>query len=158
MNYKNFLGAASTALMIVIIATVVLMPGAWAQNKFKTLYKFKGGADGGHLNAPLIFDSAGSLYSTTWGGGAYGAGTVLKLSPNPHGSWTKSVLYSFKGGDDGAGPFARVILDQAGNLYGNTYSGGHYDNGTVFQLSPNGDGTWTENVLYRFQGGYRRRK
>ncbi|HTA25799.1 MAG TPA: choice-of-anchor tandem repeat GloVer-containing protein [Terriglobales bacterium] len=65
------------------------------------------------------------------------------------------VLYSFKGGDDGANPSAPLVADRFGNLYGTTDSGGGGCNcGTVFVLSPpakqNDD--WTETILYRFQG------
>src|SRR5215831_382093 len=105
-------------------------------------------------------DAAGNLYGTTFGGGADDSGVVFKLSPNPDGTWTESVLYSFTV-FDGACPLAGVILDTAGNLYGTTTSGGYAtsDNsvgigcGVVFKLSPNPDGTWTESVLYSFTGG-----
>jgi uncharacterized repeat protein (TIGR03803 family) len=62
------------------------------------------------------------------------------------------VLYNFSGGVDGALPYAGVILDQAGNLYGTTTSGGTAQAGTVFKLSP-GSPHWTENVLYSFVAG-----
>ncbi len=150
MNYKKFLGAASAALIIVIATTLVLAPAALAQGKFKTLYKFKGSTDGNFSQASLIFDQAGNLYSTTTRGGA-GYGTVFELTPNQDGSWTESVLYSFTGGADGADPFAGLIFDQAGNLYGTTYQGGSAGVGTVFELTPNLDGGWTQNVLHSFK-------
>jgi len=153
MNYKKFFRAASTALMIVI-AVFMLTPGAWAQTKFKTLYKFTGGADGAFPYADLIFDQAGNLYGTTSDGGAYGGGVVFQLTPNTDGSWTESVLYSFcslTNCDDGSGPMAGLILDRAGNLYGTT-SGGGDGWGTVFMLTPNSHGTWTESVLHAFTG------
>jgi uncharacterized repeat protein (TIGR03803 family) len=65
---------------------------------------------------------------------------------------TQKVLYTFTGGVDGGKPYAGVILDKAGNIYGVTERGGTYDHGTVFELSPSGDG-WTETVLYSFTGG-----
>src|SRR5690242_19524226 len=103
MRYTKFLAAASAALMIVIVVTLVLAPGAWAQSKFKTLHRFTGGKDGGNATGGLIFDQAGNLYSTTQGGGS-GSGTVFELTPNQDGSWTESVLYSFTGGKDGERP------------------------------------------------------
>ena len=65
------------------------------------------------------------------------------------------VLYSFGAvSGDGAGSIAGLIQDSAGNLYGTTYSGGTYLDGTVFELSPNGSGGWTEAVLYSFCADY----
>ena len=150
MNYKKYLAAASAALMIVIVVTLVLAPTALAAGKFKTLHRFTGHKDGGYPSGSLIFDQAGNLYSTTQIGGS-GSGTVFELTLNQDGSWTESVLYSFTGGNDGARPFAGLIFDHAGNLYSTTYGGGNDGAGTVFELSPNQDG-WTENVLHSFNG------
>ena len=150
MNYKKFLGAASAALMIVIVI-VMFAPVAAAQSKYKTLYRFTGSTDGNLSQASLIFDQVGNLYSTTTLGGA-GYGTVFELTPNQDGSWTESVLYSFTGGADGADPFAGLIFDQAGNLYGTTYQGGSAGVGTVFQLTQTKNGNWSESVLHSFTG------
>ncbi len=63
----------------------------------------------------------------------------------------ENVLYSFKDdGADGAEPYASLIPDHAGNLYGTTDAGGTYGYGTVFELTPGANGTWTEAVLYSF--------
>src|SRR4051794_18032182 len=63
---------------------------------------------------------------------------------------TFSVKHSFLGPPDGANPFAGLIVDRAGNLYGTTESGGGTNNGgTILEMSPGG----TETVLYRFAGG-----
>ena len=153
MNYKKFLGAASVALMIVIILSLTLAPGAWAASRYKVLYRFQvGGNDGSAPIAGLIFDAAGNLYGTTEYGGASNYGTVFKLTPNAVGSWTKSVLYSFKDGSDGGWPAAGLIFDAAGNLYGTTFDVSFSDYGTVFKLTPNADGSWTESVLHSFNG------
>ena len=64
------------------------------------------------------------------------------------------MLYSFKGGSDGANPFAALIADAAGNLYGTTFFGGASGKGTAFKLTPSG----TETVLYSFTGEERRGK
>src|SRR3954471_15068190 len=63
-----------------------------------------------------------------------------------------NLIYSFSGGADGGKPNARLTFDAAGNLYGTTEGGG-LGFGTVFKLSPNGGGGWTETVIYRFTGG-----
>lgn len=95
--------------------------------------------------AGVTLDSAGNLYGTTESGGAFGFGTVFKLST----SGVETVLYSFQGGTDGNEPEGGVILDSAGNLYGTTYQGGAYKMGTVFKVSVGGG----ETVLHSFPGG-----
>jgi len=153
MNYKRLLGGASAALMIGI-AIFILAPGACAQSKFKTLYKFRGHKDGGRPLANLVFDTAGNLYGTTSEGGiGFKYGVVFKLTPNQDGSWTENVLYSFPEYKDGVYPDAGLIFDQAGNLYGSTEYGGTYNYGAVFELTPNLDGSWTESVLDSFSNG-----
>lgn len=121
------------------------------------LYEFQGipygsGPDGANPAAGLIFDGAGNLYGTTEFGGAVAGGTVFKLTPNPGGSWTESVLHDFQGGNDGNNPAGGVIVDAAGSLYGTTLFGGPNTHGTVFKLTPSGGGHWTETVLYGFAG------
>ncbi|MBZ5574737.1 MAG: hypothetical protein LAO09_23015 [Acidobacteriia bacterium] len=63
---------------------------------------------------------------------------------------TESVLYTFSGGPDGGNPYAGLILDSKGNLYGTTVYGGDFNYGAVFELSPVGNGAWTETVLHSF--------
>ncbi len=82
--------------------------------------------------AVLIMDGQGNLYGTTLGGGAFGHGTVFKLDQ----AGNETILYNFSGGLDGGLPYAGLIMDSAGNLYGTTFKGGAYGNGTVFKLSP----------------------
>jgi len=79
--------------------------------------------------------------------------TFLLLSVSNSQAGNQKVLYSFTGGLDGGQPYAGVIFDPAGNLYGVTRYGGIYNQGTVFELSPAPGGTWTETVLYNFTGG-----
>ncbi len=64
-----------------------------------------------------------------------------------------TILYNFTGGSDGSNPQSSLTFDSAGNLYGTTFSGGLFGYGTVFELSPNGNGGWNETVLYSFTGG-----
>ena len=120
--------------------------GSWAES---VLYAFKGDPDGYFPESGLIFDAAGNLYGTTSGGGDYYNGTVFQLTPLSTGSWTENKLHSFAG-PDGSAPDAGLIFDQAGNLYGTTYVGGSNDVGTVFELTHESSGKWTESVLYRF--------
>jgi uncharacterized repeat protein (TIGR03803 family) len=80
--------------------------------------------------------------------------TLTTAASIPAAAQSESVLYSFQGGWDGAQPVAGLI-DKAGNLFGTTGFGGAADAGTVFQLTPptTPGGSWTETVLYSFQGG-----
>jgi uncharacterized repeat protein (TIGR03803 family) len=144
------------AALLLIAITVLLAPGAGAQSKYKTLYKFKNGKDGSSVVAGLTFDQKGNLYGAARLGGAGGNGTVFKLTPKADGSWTESVLYSFCSLSkcaDGAVPSASLIFDETGNLYGTAFLGGAHDFGAVFKLTPNADGSWTESVLHTFAGG-----
>jgi len=153
---NQFRTAASKVLAVAavtLIMALVLAPGAWAARRYKVLYRFTGGTDGSQPFAGLILDTSGNLYGTTPQGGACGNGVVFKLTKNSDGSWTESVLHAFAGGTDGATPYAEVTFDTSGNLYGTTQYGGASSAGTVFQLAPNSDGTWTERVLYSFTGG-----
>ena len=155
MNRNKFWAAVSKALVattVTVIVTLMLVPGARGQSKYKVLYSFSYGSDGGEPRAGLILDQAGSLYGTTFWGGAYGPGTVFKLTHNSDGSWTETVLYSFTGGADGYNPWSTLVFDKAGNLYGTTMYGGVYRDGNVFELTPNPDGSWTESVLHSFAG------
>ncbi len=93
--------------------------------------------------AAVTFDQSGNLYGTAIGGGAYDSGTVFELISGSSG-WTLSVLHSFGSGNDGWKPFADVVLDKAGNLYGTTQGS------TVYKLAPSSDGSWTENTIYNF--------
>ena len=127
--------------------------GAWTET---VLYRFTGGNDGGMPGgADLIFDQAGKLYGTTTGGGTGncqgGCGTVYKLTSS-NGGWTEGVLHSFTTqGGDGQRPWGGVIFDQSGNLYGTTTNGSFGSFGTIYELIPAGL-TWTERILYNFQG------
>jgi uncharacterized repeat protein (TIGR03803 family) len=113
------------------------------------LHSFTGSPDGAYPYAGLIVDSAGNLYGTTYSGGAgactNGCGAVFKLDA----TGTESVLHSFAGyPTDGAFPYAGVVRDTAGNLYGTAAYGGASDNGVVFELNT----AETETVLYSFKG------
>jgi len=124
--------------------------GGWKES---VLYTFTGGVNGGYPDAGVIVDKSGNVYGTTQGGGAYDGGTVFKLKPSTKGAWNISVLYGFTGNNDGGAPEAGVIFDRSGNLYGTTFGGGYYEDGTVFKLKPTKKGQWKEFVLYDFTGG-----
>jgi uncharacterized repeat protein (TIGR03803 family) len=107
------------------------------------LYRFTG-AGGETPWAGLVWDAQGGLYGTTQMGGAYDLGTVFNLDT----TGKETVLYSFSGTPDGRGPWAGLVRDGQGNLYGTTYQGGAYGYGSVFKV----DTTGTETMLYSFTG------
>jgi uncharacterized repeat protein (TIGR03803 family) len=129
----------------IALAAVVLALPAQAQT-YTVLYNFAGtGGDGGGPIGRLIQDSAGNLYGTTTGGGAFGFGTVFKL--DAHGAET--VLYSFAGtaSGDGDSPYSGLTLDHLGNFYGTTFKGGVDDLGTVYKIDTT---TYQETIVHSF--------
>jgi len=116
-----------------------------APTHYRVLYRFQGGTDGKFSRAGLVRDDAGNLYGTTERGGSgncpNGCGVVFKVNP----SGNESVLHSFDN-SDGKRPFASLIIDAAGNLYGTTFWGGPSAFGVVFKLDPSGN----ESVLHGF--------
>jgi hypothetical protein len=140
--------------------------GGWEET---VLYTFTGGSDGAVPAGGVALDSAGNLYGTTRNGGNVkplvckpypgspaGCGVVFKLTPTASGPWTETVLHTFTGGKDGNMPYAGVILDASGNVYGAAGQGGNltcsggYGCGVVFKLTPSAAGPWYESVLYAF--------
>ncbi len=142
--------------------------GQWTET---ILYSFQGGSDGYVPNGNLVFDKAGSLYGATTYGGGHGScnspyyqycGTVFRLTPPKQkgGKWAEKVLYSFKGGTDGANPNGGLVLDHKGAVYGTTFSGGNQNCGldgsvgcgTAFELHPKGPKGkgWEETQLHVF--------
>jgi len=112
-----------------------------------TLHSFclqSGCPDGAASNAALVQATDGTFYGTTAGGGAHGNyGTIFQISPNGTGFAT---LYSFCGESgcaDGEYPYGGLVQTSNGTLYGVTYEGGTYNDGTVYSLLP----TSTNSVL-----------
>jgi uncharacterized repeat protein (TIGR03803 family) len=137
-----------------------LTPGFanWTETVLYSFAAYNG--DGFHSWAGLIFDAAGNLYGTTEEGGAactgVKCGTVFELSPGSGGKWNETLLHSFNG-TDGAGPYAGVVFDASGNLYGAAFHGAGNCNslgcGTLFKLTHGADGKWKYRVLHRFPNG-----
>jgi hypothetical protein len=153
-----------------MLAVVGNASAAW---KEKVLYSFQGGNDDGAVPAGgVVFDAAGSLYTTTTQGFGFcppaECGSILKLSPSlkKGGTWTETALHVFAGQshEDGNTPAGGVTIDSLGNLYGTTAYGGTGDCillgtavgcGTVYKLSPpkQEGGRWIETILHDFQSG-----
>ena len=132
------------ALTILAVLVVVAAPAAQAQT-FKSLYSFGNSPDGATPYGGVVGDELGNLYGTTSAGGASGFGAVYKLSKTGR----ETVLYSFTGATDGSVPYAGLVMDKAGNLYGTTRFGGSSDGGTVFEVNPE---SRLETVLHSFAG------
>jgi uncharacterized repeat protein (TIGR03803 family) len=146
--------SGAMALAILLLLGAVTIPSAQAQT-FTVFYSFTG--EGGSFpQAGLVRDAAGNLYSTTANSGPNppSYGTVFKVRK----TGKEKVLYNFTGGTDGGYPYADLVRDTAGNLYGTTTEGGAISDscnwsgsgcGTVFKVDANG----VETVLYSFTGG-----
>jgi len=127
-----------------------------------TLFLFPSNFSGGYLpRGGLVFDAAGNLYGTTYGGGilncgAAGCGVVFELTPSSSGPWTETLLHEFSGAADGALPDAGLAIDPHGRLYGTTTNGGDLSCnngggcGVVFTLMPEGASS-TETILHTFE-------
>jgi uncharacterized repeat protein (TIGR03803 family) len=117
-----------------------------------TLVSFDG-ANGANPLAGLIADSNGDLIGTTYGGGASGEGTVFEIANSGHGyASAPTTLVSFTG-ENGANPFAGLIIDGNGNLFGTSHAGGPSDDGTVFEIEKTGSSySSTPIVLVNFNG------
>ncbi len=107
------------------------------------------GNDGASPQGGLIQDSSGNLIGTTVHSPT-GGGTVFEMTPSGDG-WSYNFLYGFSGGID-LGPYDRLLMDAAGNLYGTTFGDGQYGYGSVFKLTRSGSG-WTYRSLHDFTGG-----
>lgn len=128
------------------------------------LHRFAGARhkDGMNPIAGVIVDSSGALYGTTyWGGGGKGecpggCGEVFRLNPPATGqtAWTETVLYRFENRNDGFAPFAGLVMDSKGVLYGTASDGGAGQGGTIYSLTPPvSPGTsWTFTLLHSFTG------
>jgi uncharacterized repeat protein (TIGR03803 family) len=143
---NNLYGATDIAVFVLTRNS----GGGWTES---TAYTFQS-QDGFTPNGDLIFDGAGNLYGTNEVGGAQDEGTAFRLMPQSGGGWTSTVLHSFPiNQTDGNSPTGGLALDGAGNVYGTAQNGGVHDDGTVYQLSPGANGTWSETVLHNFTGG-----
>jgi uncharacterized repeat protein (TIGR03803 family) len=106
-----------------------------ATGKETVLHSFGEGADGASPRAGLIVDAAGILYGTTQEGGANQAGTVFKLDKAGNETVLFNLGGNIGGSEAGGYPFAQLIRDTSGNLYGTTLGGGAHGFGAVFELT-----------------------
>ncbi len=126
-----------------------LSPASGNSWTFTPIYSFDQNKASVPASSPLTIDSAGNLYGITFYGGRYSNGSAFELS-KVGGVWTETLLHSFGGPGDGAQPYGPLVIDAQGNLYGTTSTGGSMGRGTVFQLSRQASGRWSESLLYTF--------
>jgi uncharacterized repeat protein (TIGR03803 family) len=151
-------GRLLVTLTIILLSANSLM---FAQSE-ETLYRFQGRSDGYRPLAGVVTDPSGNLYGVAnadlpYSGEAEtpGGGVIFKMTPPAHGDrWTYSVLYTLDSATEGQDPFAALLRDSAGNLYGTTAAGGTTGCGSAFELSPpSSGGNWSFNLLHTFAGG-----
>ena len=138
--------------MAILLCTATPMGSLAQSTSFTTLYSFCGTTqhgcrDGLSPVAGLIQASNGYFYGTTSEGGAYGHGTVFKVSAQ--GRLTR--LYSFCAQPeciDGGEPLAELVQGSDGDLYGTTAALGSSGVGTLFKITPEG----TFSTLHTFNG------
>jgi uncharacterized repeat protein (TIGR03803 family) len=125
--------------------------GAWV---YKTLLTFDY-SNGASPQTNLLIDSSGNVYGTAAEGGAASDGIAFKLSQATKGQWSETILTNFNAlASPYIGyPLGNIAFDSAGNIYGSTFEGGSDSDGTVFELSPVGNGTWEQILLHSFAGG-----
>ncbi len=166
--------AALRALLLATsIAPALFAAPAHAKPAFRVIHSFTGGNDGTNPNQLTAYQSdpndpsSWALYGTArHGGGAAGGancngeggcGVVFQLAKTPgKNTWRETRLHVFSAGaKDGDSPYAGVVFDKSGALYGTTGYGGKKTgngHGTVFRLTrpASGRGFWKETVLTRF--------
>ena len=124
--------------------------GKWKEQVLHRFAQFEN--DGEAPDAGVAMESEGNLYGTTNYGGKYQAGTIYELARDKAGHWQETILYAFRGVDDGGLP-GPVIVDGKGNLYGTAGGGGGTCScGVVFKLAPRANGKWKYTVLHHFTG------
>ena len=158
----NMYGTTSSGGLPAELAGTVYKVAKSGSNWVTTpLYDFGARLDGSGPLSRVVFGPDGALYGTTYDGGLHSSGSVFRLTPPPRPCqhivcpWTKTILYSFTNGDDGARPYiGDLVFDAAGNIYGTTLGSDRCTIacGNVYKLTHTGD-TWTENVLYTFSNG-----
>ena len=152
----NFYGSADNPISPGLVYELV--KGANGQWSDKVLYAFSGSGDGSGVNPGFVIDAAGNLYGTTNSGGAYGAGSVFELSPNPDGTWSKTTLYSFNPynnheAESSPRPLSSPTRPEtctAASMFGGNFADPYCAAGcgAIFKMTHNPDGTWTESTLY----------
>jgi uncharacterized repeat protein (TIGR03803 family) len=118
--------------------------GTWTET---VLYEF--GANACSPKTDPVFDEQGALYGTAQGCPSL-PGAIYRLTPprTKGGAWTEEVLSYFVGTSN-YDPTTTLVINEAGDVFGTTASGGTYGKGSVFELRPP---SWNETILHSFIG------
>jgi len=150
MKATRFVPALLPLLLLVAVVLGGVTPMAAVESKFRILYNFTGGLDGGIpvLFAALAIDKQGNLYGAALAGGAQqncpgsdgsGCGVIFEMIRGSGGKWLENVLYNFPSRKNADSPLA---LDSQGDLYGCTE-----EYGPMFELTLEA-GQWTFNPIW----------
>ena len=147
-------GPRFLSLVAALSSGLVLFAPSAAAQSYTVIHNFAA-ADGASPGAGVVEDAAGHLYGTTMGGGTGncnggGCGTVYQLNKTSSG-WSEKVLHSFQG-NDGDFPSSLVTLDANGNVFTTAEQCLSGCDGTVIELTPQQNGSWSETVLHSFTG------
>jgi hypothetical protein len=116
-----------------------IKPGTWQE---EVIFRFSSYQQGAYPQGAIAFDGSGDLYGLTPNGGE--SGVAFELIPDPTFQWSEQVLYPNVGL-----PYAGVITDRLGNVYGTSDDNGAYNEGSVFELSHEQLG-WQFANIYSF--------
>jgi uncharacterized repeat protein (TIGR03803 family) len=126
----------------------------------RVMHSFQGFYDGAEPRSALVSNGHAGFFGTTEFGGTGcngGCGTVFRVTPRATGGYDEHIVHRFFGAEDGTNPEAGLVADARGALYGTTATGGPAcfppGCGTVYKLTPQGNGGFRESVIYAFTNG-----
>jgi uncharacterized repeat protein (TIGR03803 family) len=134
--------------------TVYELPLKSGKYSYKVIHSFATNPNTGYspYGGLVVNPKNGYLYGTTYYGGLiWNAGAVYQLR-QVSGVWLYSVIYTFLGDSLGQNTECTLAADPAGNLYGTNYTGGDFNLGGVFKLTPGSNNKWTQKMIYSFKG------
>jgi hypothetical protein len=123
--------------------------GQWTRT---VVHTFAGGTADGRQPQAVTVDPAGNVFVTAAVGTTTANGGLFEFSPKAGGGFSESPITPILL-NGGSGLPAHVIIDPSGNLFGIVPFGNRFCAcGDVYEMSPNGNGTWTQTILYKFKG------
>jgi uncharacterized repeat protein (TIGR03803 family) len=145
----NLFGTTALGGPTLNAGTVYMQPPSVTPDTIE--HPFGTSANGSSPRGRLVADTSNNLYGTTFiGGNAAGDGVIFELTWNGISSYTYSVLHTLAGGSsEGANPWAGLVFDNSGNLYGTAPSGGTSGYGVVFEITSTG----AYSTVHNFAGG-----